>query len=555
MANVGNFRNRSVNAHNFSLVPRGDVPRSKFRRESGHKTTFDAGYLIPIYVDEVLPGDVWRMSCVSMTRLATPIAPLMDNIYLDTFWFFVPNRLVWDNWVKLMGEQDDPGDSIDYLVPQITSPEGGYETLTLYDYFGLPVAGQITGSNQVTHSALFLRAYNLIWNELFRDENLQDRVAVPKDDGPDSPTLYTLLKRGKRKDYFTSCLPWPQKGEPVTLSLAGDAPVYGSALQSQFANQLWQQGGEASAPNGTVQYSGSVAGSSFIDADSGVSASGYLKLGTKTLYEGVGAAYDPPYADLTDIAAFTINQMRTAFQIQKLIERDARGGTRYTEMLMSHFGVVNPDFRLQRPEYLGGGSTMINITPIAQTSSTDAETPQGNLAAVGYGVTQDSGFSYAATEHGMIIGLCSVRADLTYQQGLHRMWSRRTRYDYYFPAFAMLGEQAVFNKEIYAQGTVADDAVFGYQERWAELRYKPSQITGLFRSTNPIPLDFWHLAQEFDGLPQLNTEFIEENPPIERVLAVGEAAGGQQFISDWLFKSVVARPIPMFSVPGLIDHF
>lgn len=546
---VGNFRNRSVNAHNFSLVPRGDVPRSKFRRESAHKTTFDSGYLIPIYADEVLPGDVWRMSSVSMTRLATPIAPVMDNLYLDTFWFFVPNRLVWNNWAKLMGEQDDPGDSIDYLVPQITSPAGGYPALSIYDYFGLPTAGQIVGTNQISHSALFLRAYNLIWNELFRDENLQDRVPVPKDDGPDSPADYELLKRGKRKDYFTSCLPWPQKGDPVTLSLAGDAPVYGSSIASTSSEQLFKTGLNGFPAAGAASITSSTAYGSRLQDSAGAN----LKLATKEDYELSG--FNPPYADLSDIAAFTINQMRTAFQIQKLIERDARGGTRYTEMLMSHFGVVNPDFRLQRPEYLGGGTTPINITPIAQTSSTDSETPQGNLAAVGYAVTSDSGFSYAATEHGMIIGLCMVRADLTYQQGLHRMWSRRTRYDFYFPAFAMLGEQAVLNKEIYAQGTVADDSVFGYQERWAELRYKPSQITGLFRSTNPTPLDYWHLAQEFSSLPQLNTEFIEENPPVERVLAIGAAAGGQQFISDWLFKSVVARPIPMFSVPGLIDHF
>jgi len=548
MANVGNFRNRSVQAHNFSLVPRGDVPRSRFRRESGHKTTFDAGWLIPIYVDEVLPGDVWKMSSVSMTRLATPIAPIMDNLYLDTFWFFVPNRLVMNNWVKLMGEQEDPGDSIDYLVPQITCPAGGYDPLTIYDYMGLPTKGQITGTNQFSHSALFLRAYNLIWNELFRDENLQDRVQVPKDDGPDSPTLYTLLKRGKRKDYFTSCLPWPQKGDPVTLSLAGDAPVYGASVSDTLSAQLWTTNVNT-GPAGAVAWS-NLGGDTSVLTAGGAS----VKLGTKEEYAAAPTRISP-YADLTDVAAFTINQMRTAFQIQKLLERDARGGTRYIELLLSHFGVVNPDFRLQRPEYLGGGSTSINITPIAQTSSTDAETPQGNLAAVGYGVTSDNGFSYAATEHGMIIGLCSVRADLTYQQGLQRMWSRRTRYDFYFPAFAMLGEQAVLNKEIYCQGTVADNSVFGYQERWAELRYKPSQISGLFRSTDPAPLDFWHLAQRFDSLPALNSEFVVEAPPIERVIAVGEAAGGQQFISDWLFKSTVARPIPMFSVPGLIDHF
>jgi hypothetical protein len=264
------------------------------------------------------------------------------------------------------------------------------------------------------------------------------------------------------------------------------------------------------------------------------------------------------YADLSDATAATINQLRQAFQIQKLLERDARGGTRYTEIIRSHFGVTSPDSRLQRPEYLGGGSTPININPIAQTSSTTvtaSSTPLGTLAAMGTALASGHGFSSSFTEHGLIIGLVSVRADLTYQQGLHKMWSRQTRYDFYFPAFAHLGEQAILNKEIYATGTANDEGVFGYQERWAEYRHKPSQISGLFKSTTAGTLDAWHLAQNFVTAPTLNNTFIEERPPLERALAVGASAQGQEFIFDAFFDVKMARPLPMYSVPGLIDHF
>jgi len=468
--------------------------------------------------------------------MATPIYPIMDNMKLDSFFFFVPNRLLWDNWQKFMGEQNDPGDSISYIVPTTTSPAGGYAVNSLQDYMGLPTVGQIGGAATVTHCSFWPRAYNLIWNEWFRDQNLQDSRPVDRDDGPDSPADYTLQRRGKRHDYFTSALPWPQKGESVSLPLGLTAPVLGTGAPTYFNNNSATSAALASVP----------AGNNVIH-NTTITTAGILTWNDTALY-----------ADLSDATAATINQLRQAFQIQKLLERDARGGTRYTEIIRAHFGVVSPDARLQRPEYLGGGSTDININPIAQTSSstvTGSSTPMGTLAAMGTALAHNHGFTQSFTEHGVIIGLVSVRADLTYQQGLPRMWSRSTRYDFYFPAFAHLGEQAVLNKEIYVQGTSADNDVFGYQERWAEYRYKPSQISGLFKSTAAGTLDGWHLAQKFNTLPTLNNTFIQDTPPLDRALAVGAEANGQQFLFDSFFDVKMARPMPMYSVPGLIDHF
>jgi hypothetical protein len=523
-------RNKSVSSHSFAMVPKAEIPRSSFDTQYAHKTTFDGGYLVPIYCDEVLPGDMHNVKATMFARLATPLFPVMDNLHLDTFFFFVPNRLVWTNWVKFMGEQANPSDSISYVVPQITSPAGGYAVGSIFDHFGLPTAGQITGSNTVTHNALPLRAYNLIYNEWFRDENLQNSVVVNTGDSGDDVTDYSMLRRGKRKDYFTGALPWPQKGASVSLPLGTTAPVRINGNDGDVVRMQDESGsnGYFSAPSlGAVVWN-------------------------------AGGSAPNLYADLSAATAATINQLRQSFQIQKLLERDARGGTRYTELLRAHFGVTPQDYRLQRPEYIGGGSTYVNVNPIAQTSATSISggaTPLGNLAAMGTALASGHGFTYHAQEHGYIIGLVNVRADLTYQQGLPKMWSRETRYDFYFPVFAHLGEQAILNKEIYVTGTSTDDDVFGYQERWAEYRYKPSQITGLFKSTSAGTIDPWHYAQKFTSLPTLNATFIQETPPIDRTTAVGSAANGQQFLMDAFFDCKMARPMPMYSVPGLIDHF
>ena len=523
--------------HLFSKVPATDIPRSVFDRSHNVKTTFDSGYLVPFYVDEVLPGDSFKADCSVFARLATPIVPIMDNMFLETFFFFVPTRLLWDHWQAMNGEQENPDDSTDYLVPTVSGTNVG--TTTLWDYFGLPT----NVANALTVSALPFRAYNLIYNEWFRDENLIDSAPFSKGDGPDQLSNYKLLRRGKRHDYFTSALPWPQKGPGVEISLGGSATVSGSISIIGDGYPHFQVTGNMQSDTLGVR-SANPPSTSF--GSSGTSNYDALKWKNPNL--GLSGAT----ADLSSASPISINDLRQAFQLQRLYERDARGGTRYTEILRAHFGVVSPDARLQRPEYLGGSSSRININPVVQNSQTTDVTPQGNLAAFGVAGDVFHGFTKSFVEHGYIIGLMNVRADLTYQQGLNRMWSRRGRFDFYWPALAHLGEQAVLNKEIYAQGTEQDDEVFGYQERFAEYRYFPNQITGKFRSSDPQSLDVWHLAQDFASLPVLNAEFISDNPPVERVVAVQNEP---QFLVDTWMSLKCARPMPVYAVPGLIDHF
>lgn len=557
-----------VRGHRFSDAPAMYMRRTKFDRSHVYKTTFNSGKLIPVFVDEVLPGDTTRMSVNYFSRLATPIKPIMDNIYLDWFFFFVPNRLVWDHWQNFCFEQEDPEEDKDYVIPTVAATGNSENAYigSLWDYFGLPIntSNNISGIN-----ALPFRAVYLIWNEWFRDENLQKTVKIQKGDvnevldssrSSDQPSWvfssgtyivsgFACPPRGKRHDYFTSALPWTQKGPGVSVGLAGTAPIALNSNAKVVPNTVSQYFNQAGVTSFKTALQGVLP--NFTDTPS--SSDTPLNLQTPisvAAQKGIAANF---YANLDASSIFTINSLRTAFQMQKFYERLARGGSRYTEVLRSFFGVVSPDARLQRPEFLGSFTKMVNVNPIAQTSSTNDTSPQGNLSAYGVTASKFHGFTKSFVEHGYIIGFVCARADLTYQQGINKMWLRSTVYDFYWPTFAHLGEQAIELREIYAQGTSDDNIVFGYQERYAEYRYKPSQITGKFRSSVVNgSLDKWHLSQFFSNAPTLNEEFIVENPPINRIVAVPSEP---EFLLDIGFRYTTVRPMPMFGTPGLVDHF
>lgn len=570
---------RSASNYSFANLPKVDIQRSAFKRDRTLKSAFNAGYLVPFYWDEVYPGDTFNVKSTVFGRLATPIAPFMDNLYMDVFYFYCPYRILWKNWNKMLGEQDNPDDSTDYLTPILASAENmatprvtSIESQSLLDYLGFPVGTFNRGTNTGLEINSFLcRAYNKIWNDHFRDENLQDSVYFDDGDGPDLVSNFTLLRRGKRKDYFTSCLPWPQKGPGAEVSIGGTAPVFGDGNSlTLFDGSLAYvaSSSHGSSPTDDLVFGKHNAGSPM-----------HVGIGTQTIspavHKGIGVPTKEQFgtvsnlggtstsgllADLSDVSPFSVNDLRMAFQLQRWMEKSARSGTRAPEIILGHFGVVCPDFRLQRSEYLGGGEVPIQVHQVVQTSGTGSvvseveNTPQGNVS--GYGVLSGRvGFSKSFVEHGVVLGLVSVRADLNYQQGLERSWSRRGKFDYYWPTLAHLGEQAVLNKEIFASGDeTQDNAAFGYQERWAELRYGISHITGQLRSEIGQSLDYWHLAQHFDELPRLNASFIEDNPPIARVLALSDEAF-PQIIFDSLTQCSCVRPMPMYSVPGLIDHF
>lgn len=545
MTNAINRQLPTIMSHDFSKIPGMQIPRSSFRRPSGWKGTINVGDLIPVYLDEVLPGDVHKIRAHMFGRLATSLYPIMDNIYIDTMVFFAANRYLWKNWEKFQGAQDNPGDSTDFLIPHVES--GGYANfpaLSLGDMFGLPTEVNIPPA-KFPISAIPFRMYNKIFNTWIRDQNLQDSVYCPDDDGPDDLAQYVILKRGKRHDYITSSAPEPQKGPGVQLPLGGLAPVIPdvSGANTNVPTMYWQTSPSDSALFVTGTTGGTVAGTA----------------GTYNLpvypadgdQEVLRWAQTGMVANLANSAAATINDLREAIVMQQMQELDMRGGTRYVEAIKARFGVISPDFRLQRPEYIGGSSQRINISAIAQTSrseglDTEAPHPQANLAAYGTMGVDDT-YTYSAVEHGYIMVLVNVRADLTYQQYINRMWLRQTRSEFYEPLMAHLGEQAVSRVEVKFEGDSSDDLVWGYQERWAEYRYKQSLITGLFRSNHPQSLDAWHLALDLTN-PQLNAAFIEDAPPIARTQAVQDEP---PVLLDCYFETVSHRPIPIYSTPGV----
>lgn len=539
-----------VSQADSAITERPNVPRSKFTGSWTRKTAFDAGYLVPFLVEEILPGDHVQYTFQTYLRMSTPLFPIMDNQKVDMFVFFVPNRLVWDNWARFMGEQPDPSSTIDnYTVPLVQGSVGGEAVGSLADHMGIPVTGQIDPGQRIDVNAFPFRGYNLIYNQWFRDQNLINSLSVPHDsNGPDNMASYALRKRAKIPDYFASALPWAQKFTAPGVPLAGLAPVLGLAwdstktVTSPSAATLVESGA-AGVTSPVLQY-----------ADSFTASIAGNMVGKIQANPG-GGQRPAIYADLSAVTGVAVNTFRQAFMVQSLLERDARGGTRYVELILEHFGVRNPDFRLQRPEYIGGGSQPLSVTPIAQT----APTAGAPLGALGGAATATGGAraSYAATEHGFIIGLVNVRTELSYQQGLNKMWSRQTRYDYYWPSLALLGEQAVLRKEIYCTGVAADDATgFGFQERWHEYRTRTSEVVSFMRSTaGADSLDVWHLAQVFGSAPTLGQTFIEDSPPMDRILAADTLAAGQQYFGEILINRSITRAIPSFGTPATLGRF
>lgn len=523
--------------HSFAQVPNVNIARSSFLLNHTAKDTMDFDYLTPFYVREILPGDTFNVNVNVFARLATQKVPIMDNMYMDWHFFFVPNRLVWENWERFNGAQDDPGDSTDYLIPQTVAPASiGFAVGGIADHMGLP-----TGVPGISVSALPFRAYQLIYNEWYRNQNVASSYVIPKGDGPDNYlTLYSqLAPSAPAHDYFNTALPWPQKGPAVELPLGSAAPVVPvtPAVSPSFTNGAGFDSALASASgNPATLWASGTPGSSGQMA--------WLDTGLE--------------ADLSSATAATINALRQAFMVQSLLELDARGGTRYVEILQAHFNVISPDFRLQRPEFLGGGRSTINAHPVAQTSPTTGSDYAASLSSF---ATMSSsggniGYSKSFVEHGYVIGICRARADITYQQGIRRDWSRKTRYDYFWPKLQLMGEQAILNKELYAQGTadpVADEEVFGYAERYAEYRTVPSEIRGQFRSTFAQSLDVWHLAQEYASLPVINSPFFfNSQTPIERCIANTNAV---HLLVDMFFEEKAARPIVSNPTPATLGRF
>lgn len=565
--------NRNVESH-FALNPTNiDIRRSTFDRSHSLKTSFNVGDIVPFFLDEVLPGDTFNVDTSKVVRLQTLLTPVMDNIYLDTYFFFVPNRLTWAHWKQFNGENTESAwiPQTEYEIPQITAPaDVGWSVGTIADYLGVP-----TGIPNLSVSALPFRAYALVMNEWFRDENLSDPLVVPVDDatvaGVNTGTFVTDVYKGglpykaaKYHDYFTSCLPSPQKGPDVLIPVAEAANYPVVALSDPVPASVY--------PQAKAHWGRPDNGEYYTSANSFGSITGDASNGSLTFSIpdfGVSASNGPlnPLnlwaVSSGNAAAATINQLRMAFQIQKLYEKDARGGSRYIEILKSHFGVTSPDARLQRPEYLGGNRVPININQVVQQSATaSGETAQGTVTGMSVTTDTHSDFTKSFTEHGFVIGVMVARYDHTYQQGLERFWSRKDRFDYYWPVFANIGEQAVKNKEIFAQGpsvkdsagAVIDDQVFGYQEAWADYRYKPSRVTGEMRSQYAQSLDVWHLADDYSALPMLSDSWIREDKTnVDRVLAVTSSVSNQLF-ADIYIKNRTTRPMPMYSIPGLIDH-